>query len=365
MCRRGADRVAAAAGVDHARFRGRIDWNLPSVYPHAESLKRPSDQTTSRALPALLAGLALIPAASAPAQEGEPRKHFVLDSIRVLYSVAGPSAVDPEDRDGNNVPDQVENVARQVWAARELFVRELGFPDPYGSERFGKVDCVQVSLHSKATLGGRNGLAYRLPQRAHPIPEGMRDDRALILSVATEIDPTKNVTPAHEFFHLVQYGATYLSNGWFLEGLARWSESAWRDEDPPITALALLRRWPHSERDLETLFSMRYEAGAYFWNPIGIEAETKEPTGEPKLPVALASLTYTDGTPVLRGSLPPGIGVMREILAELALIDDRVKAELGYEEWTLAHQGAPGNSPHLYEAVGKALHRRGLVRKAE
>lgn len=306
--------------------------------------------------------LAFSVAIVAPARAQEERKHFVLEEIRIFYSESGPSAVRPEDSNGNGVPDQVENAARQVWAARELYCAALGFPDPFESERFGKVDCIQVSLHGKEKLGGRNGLAYRLPQRAVSIPEGKPDDRALVISVSTGIDPVENVTPAHEFFHLIQYGATYLSNGWFLEGMDRWSETAWRDAEPPNSALAPLRRWPHSEEQLEKLFAMRYEAGAQFWNPIAIEAEKKERPRKPDLPSRLTDLAYTDGTPVLRGELPPGIEAMREILAELAETDDRVAEELGYEEWTLARQGAPENAPYLYEAVSAVLRRRGLVR---
>lgn len=193
---------------------------------------------------AALACLALCAGAATTGRaEEEERLHFVMDSVRVFYSVEGESAVPPDDRDGNGVPDRVEDVARQVWAARAYFCGVLGFPDPYAGERFGGANCLQVSLHHPDRIGGLNGVAYRRAQRARAIPEGKPDDRALVVAVSTTVDPLRNATPAHEFFHLVQYGATYFGNGWFLEGMARWAESPWRMESADgATALSPPRR---------------------------------------------------------------------------------------------------------------------------
>ena len=153
-------------------------------------------------------------------------EHFVLDRIRVFYAKDGNCAVSPDDVDNSGVPDQVENVAKQVWAAHRLFCEVLEFPDLFKSERYPELTCIQVSIRDREELGGGNGTAYESSQRARKIPEGKPDDRALVLVVASQNDPIKGITPAHEMFHLIQYGATFFKNRWYLEGQARWAEHA-------------------------------------------------------------------------------------------------------------------------------------------
>tara|TARA_R110002111_G_C5742101_1_gene349740 strand:- start:46 stop:354 length:309 start_codon:yes stop_codon:yes gene_type:complete len=66
----------------------------------------------------------------------ELTEHFVYDKVRIFYVKEGTGAVSPVDVDQNGVPDQVENVAKQIWAAHRLFCDVLKFPDPFESERY-------------------------------------------------------------------------------------------------------------------------------------------------------------------------------------------------------------------------------------
>ncbi|NLT70982.1 MAG: hypothetical protein GXX91_09845 [Verrucomicrobiaceae bacterium] len=307
----------------------------------------------------LLLALAAVPTVVGAAEE---RSHFVLETVRVIYSTSGASAVPPEDRDDNGVPDRVEDVARQVWAARKFYCEWLDFPDPLESPRFGRVDCIQVSIHAKEKINGLNGVAYRRAQKAKAIPDGSPGDRTLVLAVANTVDPIHNPTPAHEFFHLIQYGATYFSNRWFLEGMARWSETPWRTNPAPATALRASPAWQDNEEKKETLFQMSYEAATAFWNPLAsASTEKADGTRERKLPAKLRDLVYSDGSPVLRTPAAPGTELMRDILRELARVDDIAKKKLGHEEWTLARQGAPENNAFLFDAVMAVAKRRGVA----
>ncbi len=281
---------------------------------------------------------------------------FVLDPVRVFYATEGESAIDPADVDANGVPDRVEDVARQVWAAKKLFCETLGFPDPFESGRFEGANCIQVSLLDRSRINGLNGVAYRVAQRAKSIPEGQAGDRALVIAVATTVDARRNATPAHEFFHLIQYGSTYFSNRWFLEGMARWSESGLSTGALGKTMLSSDMEWPQKRETRERLFSMSYDAAQLLWNPI---AEAADPDGELsatwKLPDDLTTLTYSDGSKVLRDDRLSGAALMRGILIELGEVDDRAKEELGYEKWSLENQGNAANDTYLYDAVIKVM----------
>ncbi len=163
---------------------------------------------------------------AAAQQKSALPKHYVLDEIRVFYTIEGVSAVPETDVDSNGVPDHVEDVAKQVWAAHRLFCHALDFPNPLASARYPGVTCIEVYLRDRSELGGANGVAYDEPQRARRIPEGKPNDRALVMALGRHIVAARNLSPAHELFHLIQYGATYFKNRWFLEGQTRWSERA-------------------------------------------------------------------------------------------------------------------------------------------
>lgn len=300
-----------------------------------------------------IVALAVLFAGLGEAWADDERFHFVLGSVRVIYSTSGRSAVPLQDFDKSGVPDRVEDVARQVWAAREFFCGWLAFPDPFKSDRFGTVDCVQVSILAKERIGGLNGVAYRRSQKAMEIPGGSPDDRALVLAVANTVDPIRNPTPAHEFFHLIQYGATYFGNRWFLEGMARWSEAAWRQNGIAASALSHPGSWQLSAEEKEKLFGMSYEASSVLWSPLALLSEqaTAPTGGERVIPGTLNDMRYSDGSSVVSAANLKGAALMCDILAELNRVDDLAKSELGYQKWTLSNQGAVGNDQYIYDVV--------------
>ena len=94
----------------------------------------------------LLAVVAIASSQQSMAQEVEKSvlpKHHVLGPIRVFYAVDGKSAISTADKDSSGVPDQVEDVAKQIWAAHRLFCGVLDFPDPFQSQRYPGVNCIQ------------------------------------------------------------------------------------------------------------------------------------------------------------------------------------------------------------------------------
>src|SRR5688500_15330398 len=98
-------------------------------------------------------------------------EHFMMDPIRVFYTKEGNSAVPLADANSNSVPDHVEDVAKQVWAAHRLFCGVLEFPDPFQSERYPGLTCVEVRIWNRDEIGGGNGVAFESSQRAREIPE--------------------------------------------------------------------------------------------------------------------------------------------------------------------------------------------------
>jgi hypothetical protein len=307
------------------------------------------------ALAVLLA--VFVPAATASAQEKKTflSEHYVLGPVRVFYIKEGKDAVPLDDVDRTGVPDRVEDIAKQVWAAHHLFCEVLKFPDPLGGERYKAVNCIQVSLRD---LGGGNGLAYDSSQRARQIPEGKATDRAIVMAVNCKLNPMKNITPAHETFHLVQYGATYFKNSWFLEGMARWSEHALAREGLGQIKYSPRGPWPQKLQHLKLLVKMRYDAEHVLWNPIARQTDRGSLLSDKFLGKKLTSLRYSDKTPVLRDRTLDGAEVMRDIVIELGKLDDVAFEDLKYESWSEKNQRAEENNPYIYKAVMDAFRRR-------
>ena len=299
----------------------------------------------------------LIFASTISAQEKKTflKEHYVLGPVRVFYIKEGKDAVPLDDVDRSGVPDRVEDIAKQVWAAHQLFCKVLKFPDPLGSERYKKVTCIQVSLRN---LGGSGGLAYTASQRARQIPAGKPTDRAIVMAMSHKLNPLKNITPAHETFHLVQYGATYFKNSWFLEGMARWSEHALGRDGLGQVKYSPRGRWPQKLEHRQQLWKMKYDAEHVLWNPIAARTNRKGFLSNRMLGEKLALLRYSDGTPVLRDRTLQGAEIMRDIVIELGKMDDVAFEELKYESWSEKNQRAEANNPYIYKTVMDVFRRR-------
>lgn len=306
-----------------------------------------------------LAGLTLLCVGQARIALSQPKsplpRHFVFEEFRLFYTVEGDSAVPTADRNENDVPDHIEDVAKQLWASHQLYCHVLKFPDPFESARYDGVTCIEAYVRERSEIGGRNGVAYENPQRAKPIPEGMPTDRTLVMGIGNHVDARKNITPAHEMFHLIQYGATYFKNRWYLEGMARWSEHGLQLDGVGNIKYSEHGPWPHSPADLSEVFQMTYEAEFAVWNPLALRTDAIGLLPRDQLPAELVALRYSDGTPVLRDHLLNGAVVMRDVLNELAKQDDIAYQDLGYEDWSEDNQRSSQNDRYIYQAIMDAL----------
>ncbi len=305
-------------------------------------------------LPLLLVALAAEDSHAAAAARERPQIEYRLGRIRIFYATDGLHAVDPTDVDHSGRPDQVEDIAKQTWAAYALFVETLGFPDPFTSERFSSAAFLDVHLLDKSVLKS-NGVAYDELQRFRR-PSDPEGTQVLCFNVATSIKAPANLTPAHEFFHIIQYGATYFKNAWYSEGTARWSERALG-----AGALGQVRYtgpWPPSETHLSQVFQSSYAAALDFWNPL---AAIDDPQGDlpaDRIRPELKRLTYSTGAPVLQDGRLQGWAFIRDLLVELGKVDDVAYRELGYTRWSEANQNAKENNPYIYQAVLRTARHR-------
>ena len=283
---------------------------------------------------------------------GAQQVHRVGD-VRIFYGTSGQHAVEVADVNANGVPDQVEDVMTQVSAARKLFVEVLGFPEPLQTERFREAKFIDIHFRHKDVLK-MNGVAYDELQRFNK-PGDPPGTRSIAFTVATSVKAPANLTPAHEFFHLMQYGTTYFKNRWFLEGTARWAEPALGAGD--LGPARVLSQWPLSAEQQASVTAMAYEASEHLWNPLAARMDKEGTIPNPTVLKQLQAMAYTDGTPVLKDLRLTGWTFIRDVIVEFGRIDDIAFRELGYDRWSEENQRSVKNDGYMFRAVEEVIRR--------
>lgn len=304
--------------------------------------------------PAIVTSLALL-TSCVIAQELPQQQLHQQGRVRIFYHTTGQHAVDLKDANQNKIPDQVEDAMTQTLAAQGMFVDVLGFPNPFLTERFHTASFLDIHFRHKDTLKV-NGVAFDELQRyKRPIdPPGTT---SLCFNVATSVKAASNLTPSHEFFHLIQYGTTYFKNGWFTEGTARWAEQALGAG--ALGPAAIMATWPLADAQKNTLFVQRYDAAMSFWNPLIKRYDSDEAIpGSPEL-TRLQAMRYVDGSSVLKDTRLAGWRFIRDLLKELDDADDIVFRERGYSTWLEKDQSAVENSDAILQAVSRVISRYG------
>lgn len=262
----------------------------------------------------------------------------------VIYVIYEENVIkDNADLNSNDVPDYVEDMATQVNAAREVFKDVFDFPDPLESERFKNVTSIEVDIEDKEIME-RNGQAFsgvRKNSKHDP------DERSLHIKVANTVNPQTNATPEHEYFHLIQYGATYFRNGWFLEGMARWSEDS----------VSKINQYPSGSNvsdklknkgAMNQIFQEKYTTAKTLWFPLAIKMKDKVRIPEN----IMKKYRYVDGTPVFHDDVIYGANVMLAVIREMKSKEE-VAAENfgGMAEWRKNGQRDEQNNEIIMDCV--------------
>lgn len=255
----------------------------------------------------------LIPAKSAWAKP-HPKALYTHSAaagvFRVFYTTEGKHAVPAEDKDGNHIPDRVDDILVQLKAADWLYQTQLNLIPPLKHSRYAQSDGIEVHIQH---FEQGTGLAFDEPTKPNWY-EG-QSSRALTLKIkiGSNVDPRLSTTPAHELFHLYQYGYAPFKTKWFTEGMARWLEEPFSR----LTQFAV----PPAPSSCRALTGMAYNANGFF-----ARLAERQMMGVDRAAIAneYRQFVYSDGSPVIRN---PAIVKFRPVKTWL----ERA-AELGAKE---------------------------------
>lgn len=261
--------------------------------------------------------------------------------FRINFLRAGPESVPPNDANGNNCPDVIEDMARQLVVAHHIFVNLSGFRSPFASPRYKglKYILVVVRDRSNSLLKGSSGRSY----------DQMTKNNTLVMAIAADMDPARNATPAHEYFHCIENGLTFFKNPWYAEGMARWAEDAVRAVRPASKSMDEIKGMLHDPTQLRALYASSYTAADLLWRPLadlcggaGVRLSSHDP---------VLSLKYSSGAPVMQDFNFSGAAFMALLLEKLGRQDERAFAANGYGFWSEANQRNAKNNPYILETV--------------
>jgi hypothetical protein len=189
----------------------------------------------------------------------------------VHWVVQGLDAPEPTDRGGNGVPDYVETVLRVAERVHRVENGRLGWREPRSDGRQGgrngKTD-VYLSQIGGELFGyaapdrGQATKQHRIPRRLHGYLVLDNDYSAFEFPRTKPLEDLQ-VTFAHEYNHILQFGYDAYQDPWFAEASATWVEDQVYNRIDDY--LRYVRRWVKLWETPLTANSIK-EYGSAVWN---------------------------------------------------------------------------------------------------
>jgi hypothetical protein len=189
----------------------------------------------------------------------------------VHWVAEGIDAPSPADANGNGLPDYVERVQAVAEHVYSIENGKLGWRDPKCDGRKGSGRCktdIYLDEIGGALFGyaapdrGQASKAHRLPRHLHGYLV-LDNDYAPSEFPGTTSQHDLEVTVAHEYNHILQFGYDAYQDAWFAESTAVWMEE--QVYNGINDYLRYVRRWVKRFDTPLTANSIK-EYGTVVWN---------------------------------------------------------------------------------------------------
>lgn len=262
--------------------------------------------------------------------------------IRVFYDIVGEHRIpNLSDQNKNQIPDLVEDIALHAAVSRGVF-NVVGFRDPLLSGRFSASDHIDIELVNfglyRPKASENRGFAFS--GQYQTTQSSLRGDGCSLMIVLNVAAPkfsilAKDFLIPHEMFHLYQYAYSEFKQAWLLEGLAKWAERATQNRDTfdrvsrghtlPASPAAFMQ---------EVVRNANPYATQRFWASL-LNSENF-PADRCKIPSEWLTLTFSDGSPVIRSSEWHGCATVQNMLTRLEQRSEQISKASGRTQfqWT-------------------------------
>ncbi|VWX37084.1 hypothetical protein [Limnobacter sp. 130] len=238
--------------------------------------------------------------------------------FRVFYTTEGKHAVPADDKDGNDVPDRVDDILMQLKAADWFYQTQLNLIPPLKHSRYAQSDGIEVHIQH---FDQGTGLAFDEPTKPNWYEGQSSSALTLKIKIGAQVDPRVSTTPAHELFHVYQYAYSPFKTKWFTEGMARWLEEPFSRQ----TGFAV----PPSPSSCRELTGMAYNANGFFAR---LAERQVKGVDQAAISNEYRQFVYSDGSPVIRNRLVSRFRPVKTWLERAAELGAKESHRLGVVE---------------------------------
>lgn len=272
---------------------------------------------------------------------------LVNGNFQIHYATKGPQTLSNlNDSNGNDIPDVIDDFALQLKAAEHLYSDVLGLTHPLQQPRYANAKHINVFV---IAMKKGNGLAF--DEVINDQTQNRKSDTgcAIRMYINRDLRPSQNATPAHELFHLYQYGYAMFKRSWYLEGLARLLEEPFAGRRK--------RRQASTPLTCHDVLSESYSASRYWWD----QSETLD-LPPIDIPDDLLSLRYVDGRPVFKEQSINNGKFISSVLESLQIASARVaeSADLPLYRWPEKTQRSSQFDQEICATVEKTVQQLGM-----
>lgn len=237
--------------------------------------------------------------------------------------------------------DYLLDTYNQLYVANQIFTNVLKLSFPLNTDRYKKAKFINITLEESDKV---YGIAYdEVVANKH----SDISDCFVGMKISSKVDPKHNVTPSHELFHIYQNSVMMFKQSWLTEGLARWSESLFKSGMSDETPL------PQNREQLLEVFDSSY-AASKFWTRL---FKLVDEESEFKIPSHLNTITYTDGSPIIKDNKAYGVKFIPILFDELSVESKNVSDEKVWEQyaWKEKDQKSSDLNPYIWVAIKRAV----------
>jgi hypothetical protein len=268
-------------------------------------------------------------------------QRLIQGEFRIYYTLEGENAFPldvPLPQRKERAVAMLGSLAAQIGQANRFYHEQLGLAPPLGGARYRDVRSIDVhiiKLEGKKGSTGDEPIIYRYRHFEGASP-------ALTISLTNQWTPP-SLTPNHEVFHAYQYSYTFFKTPWFLEGMARSMEKAFKKGEEVRT-----EPLPRDYGQLQQVMARSYGADV-FWNRLmalcDVQCSGSTPAGAWKI-----------GNYVPHGRLCGG-GLVRAVLEQYRTLDKGATRLRGIDsnDWPEEEQRSERNNPFLLLGLRLAI----------
>lgn len=264
--------------------------------------------------------------------------------FRVWYATEGKNALKTPTADpaGNGMPVVINDLLLQLHSADTYYSQNMGLTPPLLQQRYKQAEFIDVYL---VAMEKGNGLAFDEVIANKSSREAERHSCGIKMQINSALQPSRNVTPAHELFHLYQYANSMFKARWYLEGMARWVEQAFRGVSPrDAKAVA-----PNSCTEV---YDESYTASRY-WQDLASRQQAADIVIGPDD----IKLTYSDARPVFKDHAFKNGAAVKNIFNSLNTASLEVSKEVGLPpyKWPEKTQRSAKFNTEICEAAENSM----------